>query len=237
MTYTAEFADVYEFIYRSRGKDWAAEAQSLTSLIRERCPEAATLLDVACGTGAHLAAFADAFAEVAGVELAEPMRAVARARLPGVPVHAGDMRDFRLGRHFDAVTCMFNAIGYLGSVAELRQAVWSMAQHLEPGGVLVVEPWWFPERFLDGHLAVDSDHDGTRAVARMSHTSRTGRTTHLEVRFLVGDKDGIRDFTQTSHLMLFTRDEYLSAFADAGCPAEFLDGGLTGRGLFVGQRG
>ncbi|MET8260572.1 class I SAM-dependent methyltransferase [Micromonospora sp. NPDC005553] len=237
MTYTAEFAEIYEFIYRSRGKDWAAEAETLTRLIRDRRPEAASLLDVACGTGAHLATFAGTFDEVAGVELSEPMRATARTRLPGVPVHDGDMRDFRLGRRFDAVTCMFNAIGYLGSVAELRQAVWSMAQHLEPGGVLVVEPWWFPERFLDGHLAVDSDTDGTRAVARMSHTTRTGRMSHLEVRFLVGDAGGIREFTQTSHLMLFSRDEYLGAFADAGCPAEFLDDGLTGRGLFVGQRG
>jgi SAM-dependent methyltransferase len=236
MTYTAEFADVYEFIYRSRGKDWAAEAGTLTRLIRDRRPGAATLLDVACGTGAHLATFAGLFDEVAGVELSGPMRAAARARLPGVPVHAGDMRDFRLDRRFDAVTCMFNAIAYLGSVAEMRRAVRSMAGHLTPGGVLVVEPWWFPERFLEGHLAVDSEHDGTRAVARMSHTTRTGRVSHLQVRFLVGDGDGIRDFTQTSHLMLFTRDEYLGAFADAGCPAEYLDGGLTGRGLFVGRR-
>ncbi len=237
MIYTAEFAEVYEFIYHNRGKDWAAEAESLTRLIRDRRPGATSLLDVACGTGAHLATFAGCFDEVAGVELSEPMRAAALARLPGVPVHAGDMRNFRLNRRFDAVTCMFNAIAYLGSVAELRQAVWSMAQHLEPGGVLVVEPWWFPERFLDGHLAVDSGTDGTRAVARMSHTTRTGRMSHLEVRFLVADAGGIRDFTQTSHLMLFTRDEYLGAFADAGCPAEYLDGGLTGRGLFVGQRG
>lgn len=237
MTYTAEFAEIYEEIYRIRGKDWAAEAEELVRLVREVTPGATSLLDVACGTGAHLETFARLLEHVEGLEIAAPMRAVAERRLPSVTVHAGDMRDFALGRTFSAVTCMFNSIGYMADVARLRAAVAAMARHLHPGGVLVMEPWWFPERFLDGYLAADAGQADGRAVARVSHTTRDGRVSRLEARYLVGGPGGIKEFTQVHHLTLFTRDEYHAAFADAGCPAEYRDGGLTGRGLFVGVRG
>jgi SAM-dependent methyltransferase len=234
--YTAEFADVYELVYGLRGKDWAAEAERLVALIRDRSPAAESLLDVACGTGAHLETFAERFAHVEGLEIAAPMREAAERRLPHVAVHAGDMRDFDLGRTFDAVTCMFNAIAYLGNVAELRAAVRSMARHLAPGGVVIVEPWWFPERFIEGYLAADAGHVDGRAVARVSHTTRDGRLSRLEARYLVGGSAGIREFTQVHELMLFAEAEYRAAFADAGCPADYLEGGLTGRGLFIGVR-
>ena len=234
--YTTEFAEIFEPIYRLRGKDWAAEAETVVKLIRERSPGAGTLLDVACGTGAHLETFDRLLDHVEGLEIAEPMRAVAHRRLPDVPVHAGDMRDFDLGRRFDAVTCMFNSIGYMASLSEMRAAIRCMARHLVPGGVVVVEPWWFPERFLDGYLAADAGSIDGHAYARVSHSSRHGRRTRLEARYLIGRAEGITEFTQVSDLMLFTETEYLGAFADAGAPAEYLEGGLTGRGLFIGVR-
>ncbi|GAA2898758.1 hypothetical protein GCM10010517_64030 [Streptosporangium fragile] len=231
-----ELAEVYEMIYESRGKSWTEEAEEISRLIRSRFPGADSLLDVACGTGAHLEAFGKLFAHTEGLELARPMLDVAVQRLPGVPLHAGDMRDFDLGRTFDAVVCMFTAIGYLPTVPDMRAAVRSMARHLEPGGVLVVEPWWFPERFIEDYVAGDLARSESRTVARISHSTRQGRTTRMEVRFLVGDSSGIRAFTEIDLLTLFTLEEYLAAFADAGCPAEYTEVGWTERGVFIGRR-
>ncbi|MEU3568251.1 class I SAM-dependent methyltransferase [Kitasatospora sp. NPDC036755] len=234
--YGQDLAEVYELVYRSRGKDWAAEAAAITRLIRERLPGADSLLDVACGTGAHLETFAGRFGHTEGLELAPAMLERATRRLPGVPLHRGDMRAFDLGRRFDAVVCLFTAIGYLPDLAGLRAAVAAMARHLRPGGVLVVEPWWFPERFLDGYVAGDLASDERRTVARISHSTRHGRTTRMEVRFVVGEADGIREFTEIDLLTLFTQEEYLAAFTDAGCPAEYLRPDWTARGLFVARR-
>ncbi|MFD0395274.1 hypothetical protein ACFQ3Z_36330 [Streptomyces nogalater] len=147
------------------------------------------------------------------------------------------MRDFALSGRFDAVVCLFCSIGYLETVADMRAAVRTMAAHLVPGGVLVVEPWWFPERFLEGYVAGDLARGEGRTVARVSHSTRQGRRTRMEVRFLVGEATGIREFTEIDLLTLFTREEYLAAFEDAGCPAEFLDDGLTGRGCSSGCAG
>jgi SAM-dependent methyltransferase len=236
LVYTADFADVYEPLYRHRGKDWDREAEQVVDLIRQRRPSAATLLDVACGTGTHLATFQRLVDHVEGLEIAEAMRDTAQRRLSGVPVHAGDMRDFALGTRFDAVTCLFNSIAYVTDLAEMRAAVACMAAHLVPGGVLIIEPWWFPERFLDGHLACDAGEVEGRAIARVSRSTRHGRRSRLEARFMIAAAEGIKEFTHVHNLMLFTETEYLGALADAHITAEFHEGGLTGRGLFIGVR-
>jgi SAM-dependent methyltransferase len=231
-----EHAEVYEVTYRHRGKDWPGEARDVVRKVRHRLPGASSLLDVGCGTGAHLEVFRSSFDHVEGLELAPAMREQAARRLPGVPIHPSDMRNFDLGRPFHAVTSLFTAISYLGTVEELRAAVGCMAKHLVSGGVIAVEPWWLPEQYIDGYVGSDLVHDGDRVVARVSHTARLGRAANLEARWLVADRSGIRAFTVTEVFTLFTRDEYLAAFADAGCAVDYEEGWLTGRGIFVGVR-
>ncbi|MBB6170788.1 SAM-dependent methyltransferase [Nocardiopsis mwathae] len=234
--YGEQLTQVYEEIYQSRGKDWGAEARLAIDHIKARAPKADSLLDVACGTGAHLSEFSAAFRRVEGVDIEENMLRAAKARVPDVLLTQADMRDFDLGRRFDAVCCMFCSLAYLPTVEDMRAAVRTMADHLVPGGVIVIEPWWFPEKFIDGYVAGDLARGDDRTIARISHSVRKGDATHMEVRFLVGDSDGITEFTEIDVLTLFTEDEYLSALADAGCPAEYLPGAPTGRGLFIGVR-
>src|SRR6266852_3656862 len=135
-----EHAEVYELTHRNRGKDWPAEARDLAARICSRRPGASSLLDVGCGTGAHLETFRSCFEHVEGLELAPAMRDRAQRRLPGIEIHHGDMRGFELGRTFDAVTCLCSAAGYVDTAEELRAAIRCMADHVLPGGVLAVEP-------------------------------------------------------------------------------------------------
>jgi dTDP-3-amino-3,4,6-trideoxy-alpha-D-glucopyranose N,N-dimethyltransferase len=238
MEYSREHAEVYEFIFRfrSRAKDWPAEAEEITRLVRDRFPKANSLLDVACGTGAHLETFSKHFDYTAGLELSAPMREIAEKRLPGLAIHAGDMRGYDLDRRFDAVSCLFGSIGYMRSNDELDAAIGCMATHLVPGGVVVVEPWWFPNQFIEGYFAGDLAQEPDRVVARVTHSTRQGRSTRLEVRFVVAEPTGITDFTVLEIVTLFTRAEYEDAFQRAGCSVEYLEGGFAGRGLFVGTR-
>jgi SAM-dependent methyltransferase len=100
--------EFYDAIYSH--KDYAAEAARVHELIRHRCPGARTLLDVACGTGRHLEQLR-AWYHVEGLDLDTRLLAAAQARLPAVLLHEADMRDFALGCRFDAITCLFSAIG------------------------------------------------------------------------------------------------------------------------------
>ncbi|MGH4011325.1 MAG: class I SAM-dependent methyltransferase [Pseudonocardiaceae bacterium] len=242
MEYGPDHAAVYDVVFRSRGKNFEAEAEDVTRLIRSRLPAANSLLDVACGTGAHLETFARLFEHVEGLELAPAMRRIAERRLPTLAVHQGDMRDFDLGRTFDAVTCMGNAVACVSSLDELDASIGRMARHLVPGGVLVAEPWWFPENFIDGHVGGHLVNEDSRVISRMTHSTRQGRKTRMEIRFVVADSSGIKDFTDVLNVSLFTRHEYLAAFERGGCAVEFvaglcLEGGRPNApGLFVGVR-
>lgn len=196
-------ADVYDAVYRGGGKDYAAEAARVAAVIRSRNPGARTLLDVACGTGGHLEHLAREFA-VTGLEISPAMAAAARRRVPGVVVHEGDMRDLDLRtsgrrRRFDAVTCLFSAIGHVVTLDGLRRAVTAMAAHLAPRGVLVVEPWVLPDAWEnDAPPHVDTGTAAGVTVARVIVThrgdtpdGRPGRLTVLEAHHLVA-VDGAR---------------------------------------------
>ena len=113
MGYSEQLADVYDLIFGSRGKAYAAEADEVARQVRGRFPMASSLLDVGCGTGNHLQRFREIFDHVEGVEPAPGMRRRAEAKLPSVRIHGADMCGLDLGREFDAVCCMFGPIGYM----------------------------------------------------------------------------------------------------------------------------
>ncbi|MDK1341825.1 class I SAM-dependent methyltransferase [Streptomyces sp. 378] len=236
--YGADLARVYDLVHRERGKDYRTETEAVAAAARQRRPGARRLLDIACGTGGHLRHFAELFPHVEGLELSAPMAEAARAALPGLTVHPGDMRDFRLDATFDVVTCMFGSIGYMSSVTELCRALSMFARHLEPGGVAVVDPWWFYETFADGHVSADVVTVDGVTVSRVSHSARRGRTSHMDVHFVVAEPGaGARHFVDTHIISLFSRAEYEQAFRQAGFAVEYLPEAPSGRGLFVGVLG
>ena len=88
-------AHVYDAVYSF--KDYAAESARIQALIEERSPGAATLLDVACGTGKHLEQLR-AWYEVSGLDLDPQLLEIAQDRLGVVELHQRDMTSFSLGR-------------------------------------------------------------------------------------------------------------------------------------------
>ncbi len=231
----ARSARLYDAVYATM-KDYRAEAERVHKLVEARRPGARTLLDVACGTGAHLEHLARHY-DVEGLDLDPDMLAVARERLPGVPLHEADMAAFELGRKFDAVVCLFSSIAYVRTVERLERAVASMAAHLEPGGVLVIEPWVLPERWDARRLHAVFVDEPDLKIARMSVPPPLAREQTLEFHYLVATCDGVEHFTERHEIAMFTHDEYVGAVGAAGVRVEHDPDGLMGRGLYVGVRG
>ncbi|MGI9110986.1 MAG: class I SAM-dependent methyltransferase, partial [Gaiellaceae bacterium] len=212
------------------------EAQRLDELIRERRPDARSLLDVACGTGKHLAELGDRYPDVAGLDLDDGLLEVARERLPNVVFHHADMTSFDLGRRFDAVTCLFSSIGYVGAEEKLRAAIETMARHLEPGGVLIVEPWLEPRDWKPGHLHLLTVDEADVKIARASVAGLEGNISIVDFHYLVVSRAGVEHFTERHAVTLFTREQYEEAFAAAGLAVERDEEGLFGRGLHIGVK-
>lgn len=226
-------ARFYDAIYS--WKDYRSEAATLRRLIQERNPDARTLLDVACGSGKHLELLREHY-EVEGVDVDEEMLAVARHRLPGVRLHRASFLDLDLGRTFDAVTCLFSSIAYARTTDNLFRAIDVMAGHLTPGGVLVVEPFFPPERFQAGTPWATFVDEPDLKIARMDVPTVTQRIATIDFHYLVATPHGITHFTEPHEVGLFTTEEQADAFRAAELEPEHDPQGLMGRGLLIGVR-
>ncbi|MWA08024.1 class I SAM-dependent DNA methyltransferase [Streptomyces sp. BA2] len=226
-------AEMYDLLYQDR-KDYKAEAEEVAGLIREKKEDADSLLDVACGTGVHLEAFAGHFARVEGVDLSGHMLKVAAQRLPGTPLHQEDMREFELENSFDAIVCMFSSIGYLRTTQDLNAALRAFARNLSAGGVVVIEPWYFPETFLDNHVSGHALTNEGRTITRVSHSTRVGNIARMELHYVLADREGVQHRSEIDELTLFTPDDYEAAFSQAGLKVDYVEAAGGRPGYFVG---
>jgi SAM-dependent methyltransferase len=228
-------ADLYDIIY-GRRFDAAAAAATVHALVQAHTRGAAkTLLEVACGTGTYLSHLQAHYA-LEGLDLDPDMLAVARRKLPQVPLHQGDLVDFDLERRFDAVLCLGSAIGYVASPERLHQALATLAHHTAPGGVVIVEPWFTPEAWESGRLTADLVDQPLLKIARVLLSGRERDVSTLDIHYLVGRPEGAETFTEHHRLGLFSHDAYLTAFRAAALEVTHDPVGLLGRGLYIGVR-
>ena len=234
-----ETADLYDAFYDGLEKDYESEARKVMRLVRRHKRRPRTLLDVACGTGRHLEVFARTL-ECVGVDVDAAMLAVAGRRCgANVELVRANMTTLDLGRRFDVVTCLFSSIAYNRTVAALRTTVKRLAAHLAPDGVLVVEPWFAPDEWHDGHLGVlvaDAAADDAQRAVRVSRSSRRGALSILDFDYLIADQQRTRHVHERHELRLFEWQQYLDAFARAGLQVDVDEYGLFGRGLILGVR-
>jgi SAM-dependent methyltransferase len=165
------------------------------------------------------------------------MLRVARQRCgPGVRLVRADMTTLDLGERFDVVTCLFSSIAYVPTAGALRSTVRRLASHLAPGGVLVVEPWFEPDEWEVGHLALLTVDEPDRKAARVSRAGRRGTTSIIDFDYVIADASGTRRVSERHELKLFRFDQYVAAVSAAGLRVEVDDDGLFGRGLVLGVR-
>ena len=226
-------ARYYDVLYS--WKDYAGEVDRLHEIVQQRVPGARTLLDVGCGTGRHLELLRGRY-DVAGVDLDPALLAIARERVPGVPLHEADMVELDLGRKFDAVVCLFSSIGYVRTRDRLEAAVVAMASHLASSGVLVIEPWILADKWQPRYVGALLAGDETLKVARVNTNEVRDGVSVLDMHHLVGAPEGVDYFVERHELGLWSHEDYLAAVEAAGLAPEHDPEGLMGRGLYVGVR-
>jgi SAM-dependent methyltransferase len=225
-----ESARFYDALYGF--KDYGEAVRYLRRVLDEVFPEAASLLDIGCGTGRHLELLGERY-DVEGLDLNPDLLDVARGRCPGVRLHEADMADFHLDRRFDVITCLFSAIAYVRTPERMRSAVRCMRDHLNPGGVVLVEPWFTPEAYWTGTITANHVDEDDLKIAWMYTSEREGMVSVLDIHYLVGRQEGVERLRERHELGLFTEAEQLDAFRDVGLEARFDPRGPFGRGLYT----
>jgi len=119
--------------------DSATEAAFIHDIIERRHGQAATLLDLACGTGGITALLAGAY-QVSGLDISPGMLALAREKLPrGTQLYLADMTGFRLDARFDVIVCAYQGLNHLLSLAAWQSSFDCACDHLNDGGLFVFD--------------------------------------------------------------------------------------------------
>lgn len=209
----ARSAEVYDAIYAH--KDYAAEAARARALV-DPGSSGRSWLEIACGTGRHIPFLLPHYDRFVGFDLAEPMVALAKQRVPRVDLGVGDMACFDIGETFDVVSCLFGSIGYCATKQRLESAIACMARHLCLGGRLIIEPWIFAQQFVPNTPHARYVDTLELKVVRMNTNRIENGCAVLEFHHLVGDSRGVEHFVEHHILGLFERSDYELAFEKAG---------------------
>jgi hypothetical protein len=177
----------------------------------------------------------DAGFRVDGVDLEPSFVEQARAKCPEGEFYLSDMTRMQLPKRYDAVVCLFSAIGYARSDSELRSTLTGMRSHLNSGGVVVVDPWFEPGQLTHGWTMVLTGRDEHGTVCRMSRTVLDGNVSRLEFEYLIGTADGIERRSEVHELGLFSQAQMEAAFDASGMKVERRSERLRTRGIYLGR--
>jgi SAM-dependent methyltransferase len=130
VTAYAQFAGFYDQIMGDR----SADIERVRDCVKRYRPDARSVLELGCGTGAVLAGLT-ADLSVTGVDRSEEMLAVAARSVPAARLVRADVTSFSLGARFDVVICVFDTLNHLPSLQEWRAMFERVHEHLPEGGL------------------------------------------------------------------------------------------------------
>jgi daunosaminyl-N,N-dimethyltransferase/N-dimethyltransferase len=209
-------AELYDAIYAS--KPYGDEAQRLHDVLASLgVGDGARVLEAACGTGSYLRELARWY-EVSGFDKNAAMLAVARRKVPSVPLFEADLRSFAVEQPVDAALCLFSSIGYLHDDEALARSLGCFARVVRPGGVLILEPFVGAHHYRDGSTFLQTHEGPELKCVRASVSRRVGDLAVIDFAWLVL-RDGvasIEHFTETHTLALYDPERLDRAVAAAG---------------------
>jgi SAM-dependent methyltransferase len=187
------------------------------------------VLDIACGTGPHLARLAERGYRMAGLDLSrrniEFLAERLAARKLAADLVVGDMTDFRLARPVDAAICMQDSQGHLLTNAQLLGHLRSVARNLRRGGLYVFDrymasSWTNPARSWSwsrrrGSLIVRASFSALNEVDPVSQVFKERMT-------LEAVENGTRRVYRQTHLSRMVFPQELRGLVDLAGGFEFV---------------
>jgi SAM-dependent methyltransferase len=101
-------------------------------------PDAASVLELGCGTGSILVRLGD-IPSLTGLDRSPEMLAVASGKVPRARLFEGNMESFRLDEQFDVVVCVFDSLNHLLTFEAWQSMFRSVYDHLRPRGLFIFD--------------------------------------------------------------------------------------------------
>ena len=111
---------------------------SYLRLLKKHHPDAETLLELACGTGANLLSLSK-FYTVSGLDSSPAMLRIARKKVPGVKLYLQDMSSFRIKGKFDAIIIPYDSVNHVRRFSDWVRIFRGAKRHLNRGGLFAFD--------------------------------------------------------------------------------------------------
>jgi len=144
-SYSGRHAELYDLFYAD--KPYAAEAAFVEQCLNTySAGPTDRLLEIACGTGTHAFHLEKPGRQIIATDYSEDMlrRAKQKAaeKSSSVEFQLQDMTQLAVSTEmFDAVICLFDAIGYVKTNEALDKVFHGVHKHLRPNGLFIFEFW------------------------------------------------------------------------------------------------
>lgn len=230
-----EQAEMFAQMLDRRFDQATEDVERLLRLVEnERGVEPERVLDVACGTGRHVAALAEAGCHSEGLDFSESFIDRARAHLTErgldnrVDLHVHDMRDLAdFDGSFDLITNFWNSLGYYDKATDV-EILTEMCRLLSEDGLVTIE-MTNKEHYIQNFDASSvREVDGTLHVERKEYDFKTGRfETTIDV-FAIDDSG--YEYLETLEFSprIYAPVELREMFERAGFDEISLFGGFDG---------
>jgi ubiquinone/menaquinone biosynthesis C-methylase UbiE len=225
-------SDIYDLVYSF--KDYKKETEEIIAIIKAKRPDCKTILDIACGTAEHHKYLKGNF-EIDGIDINEKFIEIARLKNLNGSYSVGDMTKFNLDKKYDVVICLFSSIGYLRTFDSIVSALKCFNQHLNPNGLVIVEPWFTEENSLANRIDMTTYDKEDIKICRIAHSYPENEFSILNFHYLFGTIDqGVRHFEERHEVRRTSMKEMFEAFKEVNFDVTFDEKGLTGRGMYYG---
>jgi ubiquinone/menaquinone biosynthesis C-methylase UbiE len=171
-------------------------------------------LDLACGTGPHLAYFLEKNFECLGLDINQPMLDIAKQRCPQGDFMLGNMTDFSLNTGMDLITCFLYSLHYCPDIDALRRCLECVYQALNTGGLFcfnAVDKHTIDNQKFEHHVAQYEDSEFTFTSAW--HYSGAGSQQILRLGIEKATAGRIQSWQDTHVMVAITFSEMQAMLA------------------------
>ena len=180
------FARYYDIIYHEL-VNYEGDVDFLEAVFRRYRVKPRTILDLGCGTGNHDIPLARRGYRVTGLDQSAAMLSVARKKATASRVRVrfvqADMLSFRVAKKFEAVLCMFGALGYILHPRDVVRVFRRVRAHLGPGGLFIFEFWQGSAARPAPHQSWIHIRKSGLEIVRLDESRYDPRTGRLPVEF------------------------------------------------------
>jgi SAM-dependent methyltransferase len=220
-----KYAKYYDLLYQD--KDYKAESNYISSLIKKHHPETKKILEFGSGSGIHGRLLGDLGYQVYGIERSQQMIDLGNQKAKLVETASnfscllGDCTETFIGNDFDAVISLFHVISYQTTDESITAMLNNASKQLKSGGIFIFDYWYSPAVWnYRPTLRVKKVENSELKITRIAEPDCCEDKNRVDVNYLTFIEDlssgKISKIEETHEMRAFVMDEITQFSNSAG---------------------